>query len=76
MTRDERRSRRLAWPGRLLRQSDESELDPDVLAMSPSERLALVWRLTEDAWAMSGKEIPQYSRAQMPGRLIRGHDKR
>jgi len=39
---------------------------------TPGERVAMVWRLTQDAWAFSGRPIPDYSRDKMPGRIIRG----
>ena len=41
-------------------------------ASTPGERLAMVWALTVDAWAMSGKPFPTYTRAEMPCRMIRG----
>ena len=43
----------------------------DLTALSASERIAMVWQLTLDAWATSGKELPSYERSQMPGRLVR-----
>ncbi|HEX2252972.1 MAG TPA: hypothetical protein VHQ65_06875 [Thermoanaerobaculia bacterium] len=39
---------------------------------TPEERLAMVWPLTVDAWALSGREIPAYSRHEMPVLVI--HD--
>lgn len=39
-----------------------------------AQRLAMVWQLTQDAWACSGKPIPDYHRAQAPGRVIRPRD--
>lgn len=49
--------------------------DPiDQLAGStPAQRVAMVWRLTQDAWASSGRPSPSYSRSEMPGKLIRGY---
>jgi hypothetical protein len=38
---------------------------------TPSERVAMVWRLTQDAWAMSGRPMPDYARADAPGRMVR-----
>jgi len=38
---------------------------------TPAERIAIVWQLTLDAWAMSGEPLPDYTRDRMPGRLIR-----
>ena len=34
-------------------------------------RMELAWALTKAAWAVSGKPLPSYSRAEMPGRVIR-----
>jgi hypothetical protein len=34
-------------------------------------RMELAWALTKAAWAMSGRPLPSYSRAEMPGRVIR-----
>lgn len=55
----------------MTRLADEPELDPDVLAMTPGERVAMVWQLTVDAWALGGREIPSYPRHSMPGRVVR-----
>lgn len=38
--------------------AEEGELhDPVVMAMTPSERIALVERLTRNAWAFKGESI-------------------
>lgn len=37
-----------------------------------AERVAMVWRLTVDAWALGGAAIPDYDRAHTPGRMVRG----
>ena len=34
------------------------------------ERVAMIWRLTLDAWAMAGRSIPQYQRDQAPIRIV------
>lgn len=34
------------------------------------ERLALVARLSREAWALTGRPLPSYSRATMPVRII------
>lgn len=46
--------------------SDDVRVD-----LSADELVAMVHRLTEDAWAMSGREMPVYERAEAPGRLVR-----
>ncbi|MCG5051486.1 MAG: hypothetical protein KA712_00865 [Myxococcales bacterium] len=45
----------------------------DLVHGPPGELVAMVWRLTQDAWAMSGMPYPDYSRSEMPGRLIRAN---
>lgn len=42
----------------------------------PAARLASVWRLTLDCWAIAGRPLPTYSRADMPGRILRLADDR
>lgn len=41
---------------------------------TPSERIAMVWQVTMDVWASSGRPFPVYSRHEIPGRLIRTND--
>jgi hypothetical protein len=69
-----RRSRaaaRATTPIRKLALEDEAE--PDLALLDASERIALVWEVTLDAWASSRRPIPDYARADAPGRMIRGH---
>ncbi|MDP9177664.1 MAG: hypothetical protein M3O61_08295 [Gemmatimonadota bacterium] len=37
---------------------------------TPSERLAMVGRLSEDAWLLAGLPMPGYSRQQIPVRRV------
>ncbi len=37
---------------------------------TPEERLERMWPLALDAWASSGKPLPSYTRATMPGRKL------
>ncbi len=30
-----------------------------------------MWALSEEAWLLSGRELPSYRREEMPGRVIR-----
>jgi hypothetical protein len=68
---DERRRARANWPVRKVTLGDE-ELTDARDASTVDERLALVWALTRQQWALAGRELPHYSRASMPGRMIRG----
>jgi len=70
---EQRRARaaaRRSWPGRVTSLSDAPEaFAPD--ETTAGERIAMVWQLTLEAWALAGKPIPDYPRHLMPGRLRR-----
>jgi hypothetical protein len=70
-TFEERRRARAGWPIRKVALADEELTDPRT-SSTVDERLALVWALTRQQWAFSGREVPSYARASMPGRLLRG----
>ncbi len=71
--RKQRAALRANWPGRKLTLAEEGSTD-DLSSLTVSERIALVWRLTQDAWAFAGKPIPDYTRAETPIRVIRRRD--
>lgn len=64
-----RAAARATWIGRLttLRDHTPQPLDPG----TPSERFNRVTALTLAAWAMTGEPLPSYTRAEMPGRILR-----
>lgn len=64
-----RAQQRAAWPGGTTHL--DADAPPDVSGLSPSERVAAVWSLTLDAWAMTGRPLPDYARAEAPGGLRR-----
>jgi hypothetical protein len=70
---DARRARaqaRANWPGALT--TLEAQSDAIIVRHgTPAERVAMVWQITLDVWASSGRELPEYTRATMPGRIIR-----
>ncbi len=70
-TFEERRKARAAWPIRKVALGDEELTDPRDTS-TVDERIAMVWTLTKQQWAFAGREIPTYTRAEMPGRIIRG----
>ena len=37
---------------------------------TPAERVALVAQLSREAWSLTGRPVPVYTRANMPFRLI------
>ncbi len=45
---------------------------PPSVAASASERFANCWHLSVDAFLLSGREWPEYDRAELPGRMVRG----
>jgi len=71
--RDEFRQRaaeRSAWPVRRLALGEERD---DLSAQTTAtERLAMMWPLALEAWALAGLPIPDYSRQNMPSRLLLG----
>lgn len=69
-TFDERRRARAGWPIRKVALGEEDLTDPRD-ASTVDERLALVWTLTRQQWALAQLELPSYRRSEMPGRLVR-----
>ena len=65
--------RRASWPVRRFRLGEEP---PDDLSAStsPEERLALVDTLTREAWALTGRPLPDYRREEAPVRLLKLSD--
>ncbi len=50
----------------------DSEAGDDLSATTTmQQRLDMVWQLTLDAWASSGKPVPTYLRHETPGCLVR-----
>jgi hypothetical protein len=37
---------------------------------TPSERLAMVWDLSREAWALTGLPVPNYERHQIPITMV------
>ena len=67
---EERKLARAAWPIRKIGLRDE-ELTDARDTSTVDERIALVWKLTRRQWAFSGRPIPTYTRAEMPGTVLR-----
>ena len=69
-----RRATRASWPG-LKTTLDEAAGAEDLSATTtPEQRLAMMWELTLGAWSLTGLPFPNYTRAGMPGRVIRPDD--
>lgn len=46
------------------------ESAPPATASTAEERVAMVWPITCDVWALSGREMPTYERKDMPVRVL------
>jgi len=61
---------RRAWVAQVYRLGDEP--GDDLSAVSTAEeRLAMLTELSRRMWALTGRQVPEYPRARMPGRIIR-----
>ncbi len=58
------------WQGGVYRLGEEP---PDDLRhhTTPEQRLALLTRLTERAWTLTGAPFPRYERHEIPAKVIR-----
>lgn len=70
-----RRAARVSWPG-LKTTLHEAPGAEDLRATTtPEQRLSMMWELARGAWALTGQPMPDYERANMPGRVIRPGDR-
>jgi hypothetical protein len=67
-----RAAKRGNWP--VLRYDLGAEPADAVSGATVEERLNMMWPLALDAWASSGKPLPQYERSEIPGKLTRSSD--
>ncbi|HUQ07601.1 MAG TPA: hypothetical protein VM261_34140 [Kofleriaceae bacterium] len=64
---------RKSWPVARARVQDRGS---DLLLDVPvAERIAMVWELTLNAYAIRGEPIPAYKRSEAPGRVVRARDR-
>lgn len=73
--RSERAKQRAEWVGRKTTLGGQDDATV-VRHGTPGERIEMLWQVTWDAWVSSGRPLPNYTRAEMPGRLIRLEDDR
>ena len=60
-----------AWPAAVYRLGEEP--GDDLSAVTTAEqRVAMVWELTARMWALTGRPLPSYARAEMPVKVVRG----
>jgi hypothetical protein len=69
-----RRRARAAWPVARFRLHDEPS-DNLSDATTASERIAMMWPLATEAWALSGRLLPIYARIATPSRIFRPGEK-
>lgn len=67
---DRRRQQAAQWPVRRFDLGQEPARDP-LDRSTVDERLAMMWPLAKEAWAVAGKPIATYKRRDMPGALTR-----
>jgi hypothetical protein len=68
--RSERAAERRSWPVRRYRLGAEPGDDFRGVT-SAQERLAMMWELAIQSWRLGGRELPEYTREQTPGRVVR-----
>lgn len=66
----DRRKARKNWPIRRFSLGQEPVYD-ERFTESVSGRIARTWKLSREAYALSGKELPVYSRNSIPGKILR-----
>jgi hypothetical protein len=66
-----RAAARAGWPGLKTTLTDAPGADDLRATTTAEQRLAMMWELTLGAWALTGLPLPDYTRANMPCRLVR-----
>lgn len=64
-------SERSAWPVRRYEIGAEPSGDLS-RTTSATERIAMMWPLALEAWALAGLDVPTASIRDMPSRIVRG----
>ena len=67
--RAERRAARRDWPIRVYKLGEEPSDDLSATTTA-EERLAMMWELAEQGWALAGRPFPEYLRSEMPIRVV------
>jgi hypothetical protein len=66
---------RSSWPVRRYRLGAEPADDLSDVT-SAEERLAVMWSMACQGWALAGRSMPTYDRAHIPMRLVRPGERR
>jgi len=61
----------MSWPVRVHRLGAEPSDDLS-RTTTAEERLAMMWPLTLEAWALTGRGVPDYPRRETPVRIVAG----
>lgn len=64
-----RAGRRRSWIVRVHRLENQPGEDLSGHTVA-EERLAMMWPLAVEAWRLSGRQLPEYSRSETPVRII------
>lgn len=67
---ERRRQHASRWPVRRFELGQEPLRDA-LDRSTVDERIAMMWPLAKEAWAVAGRPIATYERANMPGTLVR-----
>lgn len=67
---ERRRQRASQWPVRRFELGQEPLRDA-LDRSTVDDRIAMMWPLAKEAWAVAGKPIATYARSEMPGTLTR-----
>ena len=59
--------RRRTWKGRLTKLENQRG---DPATTTVEQRLACMWELAQTGWLLARRELPEYERCEMPGRVI------
>lgn len=69
--KERRAESRANWPGIKTTLADAPGAEDLSTTTTIEERLGMMWELSLTTWLMSGKPIPDYSRAQLPTNMLR-----
>lgn len=68
---EDRAAARASWPGLKTALAEAPGAEDLSASTTAEQRLAMMWELTLGAWSLTGLPLPDYTRATMPGRLVR-----
>lgn len=69
--RQSRSAQRSQWSVRIVRGVVGKHEAAALEETSPEQRLAMMWELVVQAWALADRPLPEYSRHETPVRVLR-----